>query len=399
MTTGKHISIIGGGSAGLFLAAQLAASHDVHLYQRGKMLGRKFLVAGKGGFNLTNSAEGAALLQAYTGPPALLEAVARYDSQAFRAWLATLGIHTYVGSSGRVFPTVGTKPIAVLQALRHQLDQRGVQVHLHHTWKGVAPDGRLLFDHQGQRTAQRADTVVLAMGGASWPKTGSDGAWLPEVAAMGIPTRPFAPSNCGVEIDWAPDFVHRFEGQPLKNIALQIGGQVVQGEALVTRCGLEGNALYPLIPHLRQALHNQAPATLYLNLKPYSKLEDLHKKVRQQRTKPKNYSYTLRLSKAAIALAKQFTNKDTYTQPLDFAQAIQQLAIPVKGLRPLEEAISTVGGICWSGLAPNFSLLAVPNWYAIGELLDWDAPTGGFLLQGCYAMAASCAHVLNQTTR
>lgn len=396
MTTSKCIHIIGGGSAALFLAAQLDARHEVHLYERSGILGRKFLVAGKGGFNLTNSAEGTDLLSVYSPQPKLRQAVSQYDSRCFRRWLAELGVPTYVGSSGRVFPEVGIKPVAVRDALRQRLHDRGVHIHLFHDWKGVDAEGQLCFDHRETLVRVAPDTVVLALGGASWSKTGSDGAWMTILDQCGIPMVPFAPSNCGVNITWDADFLQRFDGSPLKNIALQINNQVAYGEALITRYGLEGNALYPLVPALRHSLQETGKANLLLNLKPYNSLESLHKKVSRLQTKPKNYAYSLKVSKAALGIAKQYTTKTVYIDPLKFAHAIQQLQIPIEGLRPIDEAISTVGGIPWSHIGEYFALNTLPNWYAIGEMVDWDAPTGGFLLQGCFSMAATCAHYFNQ---
>lgn len=392
----QKIVIIGGGSAGLMVAALLHAHHEVHLYERGKMLGRKFLVAGKGGFNLTNQATGTALYDAYTSHPIIQQALRAFGTQSQRNWLQSLGIPTYVGSSGRVFPEQGIKPIEVLQALRQRLQDRGVQIHLHHEWRGLNMAGQLHFDHQGATVGVDADAVILALGGASWSKTGSDGAWLPSLEALGVPLQPFAPSNCGVNVAWPEAFTKQFAGTPLKNIALRVGEQVQKGEVLITEYGLEGNALYPLVPALRQDLKTESSTSLIINLKPYSSLDKLQKKITEQRTKTKNYLYTLRISKAALALAKQYTTKAEYMQALEFAKAIQQLSIPIKGLRPIEEAISTVGGVDLEGLTPNFELRTRPKWYAIGEMLDWDAPTGGFLLQGCFSTAAVCAHHLNE---
>lgn len=396
MTTSRRIQIIGGGSAALFLAAQLDPRHEVALYERSGILGRKFLVAGKGGFNLTNSAEGAALLGAYTPHPLLQQAVADYDSRYFRRWLAELGVPTYVGSSGRVFPEPGIKPVVVRDAIRQRLRERGVQVYPHHHWQGVDAAGQLQFDHRGDSVTVPAGTVVLALGGASWAKTGSDGAWAGALEPLGAGLRPFQPSNCGVNIAWDSDFIERFDGSPLKNIALQVNDQVVYGEALITRYGLEGNAVYPLVPLIRQALQEKGRASLTLNLKPYNSLESLHKKIASFDTKPKNYAYYLKVSKAALGIAKQYTPKDVYLQPLVFAKAIQQLALPVENLRPIDEAISTIGGLSLDALGDHFAWTGRPHWYAIGEMVDWDAPTGGFLLQGCFSMAMACAEHLNQ---
>lgn len=393
----KKIVIVGGGSAGIMAAAQLEERFEVHLYEQGKMLGRKFLVAGKGGFNLTNQATGAALYQQYSEVPALQQALQQFDSQAMRQWLEQLGIATYVGSSRRVFPIRGTKPIQVLNAIRKRIIDKGVQVHYQHTWKGFDAQERLLMaTKDGRIEAVEADYYIFALGGASWSVTGSNRDWLQHFEALGISTLPFQASNCGIEIPWPSAFKQRFAGQPLKNIAIQIGETYLKGEALITDYGLEGNIIYPLVPHLRTALSQQQKAIFKVDLKPHSTLENLHKKVTSTPCVPKNYAHILKLQKAALALAKLYTNKANYLSPTGFALAIKGLKIEATALRPIEEAISTVGGIAANGIKNHFSLQQKPSIFVIGEMLDWDAPTGGFLLQGCFSTALACTHYLNK---
>lgn len=392
----KKIVIVGGGAAGIMAAAQLSSDYEVHIYEQGKTLGRKFLVAGKGGFNLTNQATGTALYQQYSALPALQQALQQFDSGTMRNWLQELGVDTYVGSSGRVFPLEGTKPIQVLQAIRNHLIAKGVQLHYQHTWKGFDAKQQLLLDTKEGRITVQADFYLFALGGASWPVTGSNQEWLVHFEQLGVPTQPFQAANCGIEIPWPEDFKAKFAGQPLKNIAVQVGAVRLKGEALITDYGLEGNVIYPLVAALRPLLQQQGKAEFLLDLKPFSRLENLQKKALSPTLSPKKYASTFKLKKTALALAKLYTSKETYLQPAAFALALKDLKITTNSLRPIQEAISTVGGISSKAIKNDFSLQQNPTIFVIGEMLDWDAPTGGFLLQGCFSTASACAHYLNQ---
>ncbi len=385
----KHIAIIGGGPAGLIAADVLAPSHEVHIYEQGKSVGRKFLVAGQGGFNLTNNVDGAELAAMYTPPGFLDEALAEFGSTAVRNWLLEMGIATYVGTSGRVFPTKGIKPIDVLNALRTRLVERGVHFHLEHTFVGFDAEAKASIEHNGTRTTTQSDCTLFTLGGASWSVTGSTGTWPELFAPLGIDAVPFSASNCGVEVVWPAAFARDHAGKPLKNVRIQAGDRSSFGEATITAHGLEGNAIYPVVPALRDALKSHTPAILRIDLKPNNSTEQLLDKIAGK--EPKNYAEALNLDRAAFALLKAFTTKERFFSPFALAQDIKDLHVPVTGLRPIDEAISTVGGIRIEDLSPDFSLKRYPHLFALGEMVDWDAPTGGFLLQGCFAMGHHAA--------
>ena len=387
----KRIAVIGGGPAGLIAADVLAPYHDVAVYDQGRSVGRKFLVAGQGGFNITTSAVDEALLTKYAPAGFLDEALAAFGPTELRAWLAEMGITTYVGSSGRVFPTKGIKPIDVLNAIRERLIDRGVRFHFEHAFVGFDDRARPTVEHAGERIAIEAEHVLFALGGASWSVTGSTGAWTSHFEAIGVATRPFEPSNCGVHIAWPEELIAAHAGKALKNIRVTVGERSAIGEATITRHGLEGNAIYPVVPAVREALSSGGSPALVLDLKPNNTVEQLERKV-TGRT-PTEYPALLNLDRAQVALLKAFTTKEDYRSPERMAIWTKGLQLPVTGLRPLEEAISTVGGIPVSALTSGFAIKQHPHLHAIGEMVDWDAPTGGFLLQGCFAMghhAAQC---------
>lgn len=388
----KRIAIIGGGPAGLIAADVLAPAHEVHLYEQGKSVGRKFLVAGQGGFNLTNSVDGEELAAQYAPSGFLQAALQGFGSAALRSWLQELGIDTYVGTSGRVFPVKGIKPIDVLNAIRARLIERVVTFHLEHTFVGFDAQERILIEHGDTRAALDADLTLFALGGASWPVTGSAGTWTVHFAQLGVDVLPFQASNCGVEIAWPMELAHAHAGKPLKNVRIHAGERSSFGEATITVHGLEGNAIYPVVFALREALNNTGSAVLRIDLKPNNTTEELLDRIAGKA--PKNYAEALRLDRPAFALLKAFTTKERFLSPFALAQDMKDLRLPVRALRPIDEAISTVGGIPTSALSPDFSLKRHPRIFTIGEMVDWDAPTGGFLLQGCFAMGHHAAQAI-----
>lgn len=389
-----EINIIGGGSAGIFAAALLSTKHRVTIYEKGKRLGRKFLVAGNGGFNLTHDTQGEKLVEKYRPKAFLADALSSFDSVFFRKKLQEWGVETFVGTSGRVFPKQGIKPVDVLNVLLKILEKNQVKILYHHEFIGFNEGVFPVFSHQGKTYTARGDKFVFALGGASWSKTGSDGKWLPLFENIGVKTVPFQVSNCGVNVAWNQDFLEKFEGTPLKNIAVSVRESYQKGEALITKYGLEGNAIYPLVHEVRKTLDLGKKPVLTFDLKPHSSPSTLLQKT--ARLKTKNYAYAFRLSPVKLALAKHFTEKDSYINARLFAQKLKELDIPLLGLRPIDEGISTVGGIATHAVNRDFSLLQYPHIHLIGEMLDWDAPTGGFLLQGCFSMARQLQRFLEE---
>ena len=384
----KKIIIIGGGASGLVAADFLSQKYEVHIFERGKTVGRKFLVAGNGGFNLTNQATGAELLAHYSPTPILHAALQQFGTEETRKYFADLGIPTFIGSSGRVFPERGIKPIQVLQAMKNRLIDSGVSFHFKHEFIGFDAEMKAIFRHEKRTFTPVADKYIFALGGASWSVTGSDGTWLDLFAEHGIKTVPFQASNCGVNVNWSEDFKAKHAGKPLKNIAVSCNGKTVKGEALITEYGLEGNAIYPIIPEVRAALERATKPVIHFDFKTQNTDIQLLKKVKDKNIAPKNYAFAFKLSKSQIALIKEFSTKEEYLSCQEFIGKVKDLAVPVQSLRPIEEAISTVGGIAISEVNDDFSLRQFPHISVVGEMLDWDAPTGGFLLQGCFASAA-----------
>jgi uncharacterized flavoprotein (TIGR03862 family) len=385
--TRKQIVIIGGGPAGMMAADVLSPFHDVHIYEKEKGVGQKFLVAGKGGFNITNGLKRNELATKYTPEYFLKEALLDFDSISVREWLSQMGISTYEGSSGRVFPEKGLTPADILSKLKKKLTDQGVEFRLKHTFTGFGEDQSVIFKNGRSKVVVQADYFIFAMGGASWPVTGSTGEWSKIFDKAGIQTLPFQSSNCGIHINWPESIKSSHAGKPLKNIAVTANGIQQKGEVLITDYGLEGNAIYPVVPAIRKSLNANELAHIILDLKPFNTKEQLLQKVQgKTSTKTKNYAELFNLDSVQLALIKAYTSKETFLSPELFASSLKQITLPVESLRPVEEAISTVGGIDLNEMNPDFSFKKRPNCFAIGEMLDWDAPTGGFLLQGCFSM-------------
>jgi uncharacterized flavoprotein (TIGR03862 family) len=354
--------------------------------------GRKFLMAGRGGLNLTHSEPLDAFLDRYReARPSLEAAIRAFPPESLRQWSETLGQPTFVGSSGRVFPE-SFKASPLLRAWLRRLASRDVTLALRHRWLGWDESGRLLFQSAGESRAIDARATVLALGGASWPRLGSDGGWGDILAAQGVAIRPFQPANCGFVVGWSDIFRDRFEGQPLKGVALTFGPQMVRGEAIITRAGIEGGAIYALSAELRDAITKSGTTTLHIALRTDLANADLAVCLSVPRGK-QSFSNFLRkaaqLAPPAIGLLQEAAIQAGVVLPSLSPGALAELinAVPVKltGVAPIARAISSAGGIAFDELDADFMLRRLLGVFAAGEMLDWEAPTGGYLLQACFA--------------
>jgi uncharacterized flavoprotein (TIGR03862 family) len=385
------VAIIGGGPAGLFAAERLAkAGLKVDVFDRMPTLGRKFLMAGRGGLNLTHSEEMERFMSRYgAAAEHLRAAIEAFPPDDLRAWSEALGQPTFVGSSGRVFPK-SMKASPLLRAWLRRLDAKGVRVALRHKWKGWDAQDRLLFsDDQGAENVVAADVAVLALGGASWPKLGSDGGWGEILRREGIAVPALRPSNCGFLAGWSDIFCNRFAGQPLKRIALSAGGETVRGEAMIAQYGLEGGGIYALSPKLRDAIEKESEANLAVDLLPDISMEDLQAKLSAPRGKQSLSNFLRKaanLSPVAIGLAQEITKgRLAHLSPDAMAKLLKTLPVKLTGVAPIARAISSAGGISFGEIGDRFMLRQKPGVFVAGEMLDWEAPTGGYLLQACFA--------------
>jgi hypothetical protein len=396
--TGRTAAVIGGGPAGLMAAEVLArAGVAVTVYDAMPSLGRKFLLAGRGGLNLTHSEPLDRFLSRYGAiDPALKRTIEHFPPSALRAWAEGLGQEMFVGSSGRVFP-MAMKASPLLRAWLRRLADLGARVALRHRWLGWDDSGRMRFAHGGRETVAAADVTVLALGGASWPRLGSDAAWTAVLAERGVAIAPLVASNCGFNVAWS-HAMQRVEGAPLKRIALSFGGRNVRGEAVVTRNGLEGGAVYALSAPLRDAIALDGAATLHTDLRPDMTAAALAERLAAPRAK-QSLSNVLRkavkLPPVAVALSHEASI--AAGRPLaslhagELAVLIKAVPVRLIGVQPIAGAISTAGGIRFDALDARFMLKAASGVFVAGEMLDWEAPTGGYLLQACFATGVAAA--------
>jgi uncharacterized flavoprotein (TIGR03862 family) len=388
------IAVIGGGPAGL-MAAEVAraAGVEVDLYEAKGSVGRKFLIAGKGGLNLTHSEPRPGFDARYRERSVEVGRwLDDFDADALRAWARGLGVETYVGSSGRVFPS-DRKAAPLLRGWVRRLRDQGVRFHVQHRWLGWDAHDALRFATPDGERRVRADAVVLALGGGSWPELGSDGAWQCLLQARGIDVAPLRPSNCGFDIGWSGHFASRHAGAPLKPVVAcwrDVDGleHALQGECVVTETGIEGSLVYALSAVLRDAIARHGETILHLDLAPGRDLARLHADLAKPR-KGRSLSEHLRrhagIDGAKASLLREVLDKQQLHDSERVAQAIKRLPLRLVRPRPLAEAISSAGGVRLEAMADGLMLASLPGVFCAGEMLDWEAPTGGYLLTACYA--------------
>jgi len=385
----SRVAIIGGGPAGLMAAEVLSRnSIAVDLYDAMPSVGRKFLMAGRGGMNLTHSESVDAFLSRYgERRPYIEPLLAAFGPQALRDWARGLGIATFVGSSGRVFPT-DMKAAPLLRAWLHRLREAGVRFHVRHRWLGWNADGNLRFATPEGEKAVSADATVLALGGGSWAKLGSDGAWVPLLEQCGVAVAPLRPANCGFDAGWGAHFRERFAGEPMKLVALTYAGETRRGEFVVTEHGVEGSLIYAFSARLRDAIEAHGSATFYLDLLPDWSTNRVAEEVarpRGSRSLSSHLQSRLGLKGIKAGLLRECLGKEDMADPAKLAAAIKALPIRLVAPRPLDEAISTAGGVAFEALDGYLMLRELPGVFCAGEMLDWEAPTGGYLLTACFA--------------
>jgi uncharacterized flavoprotein (TIGR03862 family) len=369
-------------------AEVLAGGADVTVYDRMPSAGRKLLMAGRGGLNLTHSEDLPAFLRRYgAAADALRAAVEAFPPAAAQAWCEGLGQPTFIGSSGRVFPRA-MKASPLLRAWLRRLDAAGVRFALRHHWVGWDDDKRLAFATPHGPVHADADATVLALGGASWPRLGSDGGWAGVLMQAGVAVSPLKPSNCGFLVDWS-EHLKRHAGQPLKRIALSFGEHTARGEAIITERGIEGGAIYALSAALRDAIAASGEVTVHIALRSDMAVEEIGRKLTLPRGKQSLATFlrkTLKLSPVEIGLLQESTaGKVATLAPVEIAQLINAVPVRLAGTAPIARAISTAGGVAFIDIDARFMLRRHPGLFIAGEMLDWEAPTGGYLLQACFA--------------
>jgi len=391
---GIDIAIIGGGPAGL-RAAEVAAAGgaSVTLFDAKPSVGRKFLVAGRGGLNLTHTEPLERFATRYTGdgqPPEFWRTLfAEFDADALRKWAADLGVETFAATSGRVYPRE-LKAAPLLRRWVHRLREAGVRFAMRHRWSDLRPGAQWQVDFQteGETRTVHTDAVILALGGGSWPETGSDGGWISILEKLGVMIGPLTAANCGWDISWPPGVCALAEGQPLKNITARAGESMATGELLVTSYGIEGGAIYQLGSALRGM---QAPE-IVIDFKPAHTVEQLVKKLGKC---PRNFLAEARsrwrLSDAAFAILSNLPGGESFASAESLASTVKGCTLKLAGPRPLAEAISSAGGVRWSELNSALMLRRLPGVFVAGEMIDWEAPTGGYLMQGCFATGTRAA--------
>jgi len=392
-----RIAIIGGGPAGLMAAEVLSqAGVAVDLHDAMPSVGRKFLLAGVGGMNITHAEDYATFVSRYRQRAEQLRPqLDAFGPAALREWIHGLGIDTFVGSSGRVFPT-DMKAAPLLRAWLKRLRDSGVQIHTRQRWQGWNEDGQLRLAGPLGETLLEPAATLLALGGGSWARLGSDGAWVPLLQARGVVIAPLQPANCGFEVaGWSQHLVGKFAGAPLKTVSLALPGETPRrGEFVLTATGIEGSLVYALSAEIRERINASGAATVLLDLLPdrtQAQIDTALARPRGSQTMAKHLHRQLKLDGAKAALLRELAAAETFQAPQALAAAIKALPIPLVRPRPLDEAISSAGGVPFEALDENLMLRQLPGVFCAGEMLDWEAPTGGYLLTACFATGRAAA--------
>ncbi|HJV07916.1 MAG TPA: TIGR03862 family flavoprotein [Chromobacteriaceae bacterium] len=395
-----RVAIVGGGPAGL-MAAEWLSSHgvEVDIYDAMPSVGRKFLLAGVGGMNITHSEPAEPFLSRYGARcDELAPVLQSFGAPQLREWVHGLGVETFVGSSGRVFPRE-MKAAPLLRAWLARLRANGVRIHVRHRWLGWTTDGALRFASPEGEIAVQADAVLLALGGGSWKKLGSDGAWVSTLAEKGVEVAPLQPSNCGFDANWSEHFAEKYAGTPLKSIVLEFADQTghtlrKQGECVVTRTGMEGSLIYAFSAAVRDTITASGHATVYIDLLPGHAEERVVAEVshpRGSRSWSSHLQSRLGLKGVKVGLLHECLSKEEFHDPVRLAEAIKHLPVTFRRPRPLDEAISTGGGVRFEAMNDQLMLGTLPGVFCAGEMLDWEAPTGGYLLTACFATGRAAA--------
>ncbi len=402
----RTATIVGGGPAGLMAAEVLSRGGlTVTVYDHMRAVGRKFLLAGRGGLNITHSEPIDAFLDRY-GPhrPRLERALRGFAPDDLRSWCAGLGESTFIGSSGRVFPE-SFKATPLLRNWLRRLDGDGVRFETRHRWSGWPPGPAGTVDGRTNRFSRTdyavpdvtvdvaSDVTVFALGGASWPRTGSDGGWVEEFTRHGVEVRPLRPANCGVRVGWTDELADRFAGVPLKNVAVGVAGVSVRGDVMITRSGLEGGPVYAHSAAIRSELDRSGSCTVMVDLQPDLTPDTLAHRLTRRRPKD-SVSTTMRragFSPVAVSLLREATDNQVPTDPDDLAGLAKAVPVEVGATMPIERAISTAGGVAFEELDGAFMLRRMPGTFIAGEMLDWEAPTGGYLFQASFSTAVAAA--------
>jgi uncharacterized flavoprotein (TIGR03862 family) len=385
----KSVAVIGAGPAGLMAAEVLSQSDvQVDVYDSMPSVGRKFLMAGKSGLNLTHSEPFEQFVTRYGSRRKYIEPMLKeFGTNELRIWARELGIETFVGTSGRVFP-VNMKANPLLRAWLTRLQNNGVTIHTRHKWMGWNKDQSLRFETGEGEKSVKADAVILALGGGSWRKLGSDGAWTSWLEQAGVKVEALKSSNCGFDVAWSSHFKEKYQGHPLKSVILSFESFRQQGEFVITKHGVEGSLIYACSAQIRDVIAARGKANIQLDLAPSVTREEALKRLskpRGSKTMASHLEKTVGIKGVKAGLLREFLSKDDFGNNERLADAIKQLSIPLISPRPLDEAISSAGGVLFEELDQHLMLNKLPGMFCAGEMLDWEAPTGGYLLTACFA--------------